>query len=38
MIDWVVSKAVELLEFVACKLVLVESEGDKIDIHKYWRV
>jgi len=36
MIDWVVSKAVDLSQFVACKLVIVESEEDKIDVYKHW--
>jgi len=36
MINWVVSKARNLSKEVACKIVIVEAEEDKIDIYKEW--
>ena len=36
MINWVVSKARDLSKEVACKIIIVEAEEDKIDIYKKW--
>jgi GNAT superfamily N-acetyltransferase len=36
MIDWVVSKAVDLSQYVACRLIIVESEEDKIEVYRHW--
>jgi predicted GNAT family N-acyltransferase len=36
MINWVVSKARDLSKEVACKIIIVEAEEDKIDIYKEW--
>lgn len=37
MIDWVVSKALDLSEYAACRLVIVESLEDKIETYRHWR-
>jgi hypothetical protein len=34
MIDWVVSKALDLSQYVACRLVIVESLPDKVETYK----
>jgi hypothetical protein len=36
MLDWVVSKALDLSQYVACRLVIVESLPDKVDVYKHW--
>jgi GNAT superfamily N-acetyltransferase len=36
MINWVVSKARDLSKEIACKIIIVEAEEDKIDIYKKW--
>lgn len=36
MINWVTSKVRDLSKEVACKIIIVESEEDKIDIYKQW--
>lgn len=36
MINWVVSKARHLSKEVACKIIIVEAEEDKIDVYKRW--
>ena len=36
MISWVVSTAIELSKYTACKLIIVESEEDKIDVYRHW--
>jgi predicted GNAT family N-acyltransferase len=36
MINWVVSKARDLSKEVACRIIIVEAEEDKIDIYKKW--
>jgi hypothetical protein len=36
MIDWVVYKALDLSQYAACKLVIVESVEDKIEIYRHW--
>ena len=36
MIDWVVSKAVDLSQYVACRLIIVESQEDKIEVYRRW--
>jgi hypothetical protein len=36
MINWVVSKARNLSKEVACKIIIVEAEEDKIVVYKRW--
>jgi GNAT superfamily N-acetyltransferase len=36
MLDWVVSMALDLSQYVACRLVIVESLEDKVDVYKHW--
>jgi GNAT superfamily N-acetyltransferase len=36
MLDWVVSVALDLSRYVACKLIIVESEEDKVEMYKHW--
>ena len=36
MLDWVVSMALDLSQYVACRLVIVESLEDKVDLYKHW--
>ena len=36
MIDWVVSVALDLSKYAACRLVIVESEPDKTDMYKHF--
>jgi hypothetical protein len=36
MVDWVVSVALDLSKYVACKLIIVESEEDKIQMYEHW--
>lgn len=36
MLDWVVSMAFDLSQYVACRLVIVESLEDKVDVYKHW--
>lgn len=36
MIDWVVSKALDLSQYAGCRLIIVESEEDKIEMYKHW--
>lgn len=36
MIEWVASIAFDLARYVACRLIIVESEPDKTDIYRHW--
>src|SRR5919197_66601 len=36
MLDWVVSVALDLSRYAACKLIIVESEEDKVEMYKHW--
>ncbi len=36
MIEWVASIAFDLARYVACRLVIVESEPDKTEIYRHW--
>jgi predicted GNAT family N-acyltransferase len=36
MINWVTSKVRDVSKEVACKIIIVEAEEDKIDIYKQW--
>jgi hypothetical protein len=36
MIDWVVSKALDLSQYAACRLVVVESVEDKVETYRQW--
>ena len=34
--DQVVSVALDLSRYAACKLIIVESEEDKVEMYKHW--
>lgn len=36
MINWVVSVALDLSKYAACRLIIVQSVPDKIDMYKHW--
>ena len=36
MIDWVVSKALDLSQYAACRLVIVEAVEDKVETYRHW--
>jgi GNAT superfamily N-acetyltransferase len=36
MIEWAVSIAFDLSRYIACKLIIVESEPDKIEVYRRW--
>jgi len=36
MYDWVVSVALDLSRYAACKLSIVESEEDRVEMYKHW--
>lgn len=36
MIEWVISIAFDLAKYVACRLIIVESEPDKTEIYRHW--
>ncbi|MFZ0510200.1 MAG: GNAT family N-acetyltransferase [Candidatus Nitrosopolaris sp.] len=36
MIDWVISKALDLSQYAACRLVIVESVEDKVETYRHW--
>ena len=36
MIDWVISKALDLSQYAACRLVIVESVEDKVKTYRHW--
>jgi hypothetical protein len=36
MVAWVVSKALDLSQYAACRLIIVESLEDKVGVYKHW--
>jgi hypothetical protein len=38
MIDWVVSKALDLSQYAACRLVVVESVEDRVETYRHWGI
>jgi hypothetical protein len=36
MLDWVVSIALDLSKYAACKLIIVESKEDKVGMYAHW--
>jgi hypothetical protein len=36
MVAWVVSKALDLSQYTACRLIIVESLEDKVGVYKHW--
>lgn len=36
MIEWVISVAFDLARYVACRVIIVESEPDKTEVYRHW--
>ncbi len=36
MVEWVASIAFDLAKYAACRLIIVESEPDKIEVYRHW--